>query len=279
MSSDLIEKYCDYVKCLSTFKKKKLEHVRISTYNVNLWKNYLSKSNFDALLNTIIDINADIMCLNEALFSGDLKNKFINKMHTAGYQFIKMCNDKYGINIIMSKYEIISSKIILLKKDKTTKYGIQRYALLCDVKINNIIIKILSTHLDVFDNTEQTRLSQIMQIIDHIDDDTIIVGDLNSLHKNDYTDDGWLAICNVDKERNVETRTFVTEYLTKNDFKDVFHLKQTKLNSLTTVWSMRRVDYMLIRPTFFLHKIKKCQVYPSIASDHLSLSIDIKIAV
>lgn len=251
------------------------EYHRIAIWNVHLWKDYLNRNNFDEIINVIKNINADVIGLVEAVFfkKGINKVDFIGKVNEIGYKYIHMCNSIYGINIIISKYKMTNVKILSLTKDPVRNQS--RYALLGNVNINNKIIPIVCTHLDVYDSTEECRLHQIKDIIKSTGDDYIIIGDFNSLNKSDYSENEWKIIESADKLINNETHHKVTDYLKANKFYDSF-TKSKDIVPKVTVWTLRRVDYMWIGKNF-AHKIKKCFVYPTLSSDHFPVIMDIKI--
>ncbi len=152
---------------------------------------------------------------------------------------------------------------------------VNRYSLYCNIKINNKDIDIVTTHLDVFDETEETRLKQIQEIIDKYGNDIILLGDFNSLQKRDYSEDYWDKITNDDKIRSVISQTKVTDYLKSIKMKDCY-TKLHKNEPIISVWSMRRVDYIFMNKKT-KYDVINCFIYPSLASDHLPLVVDIKI--
>jgi endonuclease/exonuclease/phosphatase family metal-dependent hydrolase len=233
---------------------------RIMTYNVKMFNNY------NGVINVIIKSNADIIGLNEALFFNISKDKFINDITLLGYNIV-MCNDKYGINILLSKYTINNYSIISLGKDNI-KYT-NRYAL----KANIGSLKILLTHLDPFDITENTRLKQINIIMKNIDDEYLIMGDLNCLRKSDYDINKYDAIVEIDRRRNILTKTIVTDFIEPKGFIDSF-VKINKIPPTISVWSCRRIDYIYIGQ-LFPYKINNSIIIPTSASDHLPIYIDI----
>jgi endonuclease/exonuclease/phosphatase family metal-dependent hydrolase len=209
---------------------------RIMTYNVEGFKKY------DEVLEVLSNSQADIIGLNEALFFNDeLRNKFQSDMTRLNYN-IKMCNN-YGINVILSKYPIEFSKVIKLEKDPIKNRN--RYML--HVKICNI--NIILTHLDAFDSTGQTRFNQIQTIGAYIKSDFIVMGDFNSIKG-----------------------TNVINYL-ELGFRDSFTILG-KQQPIMTSWTNRVIDFIFIGSTFPFRVIETA-IYPSIASDHFPVYIDI----
>lgn len=208
---------------------------RIMTYNVEGFKNY------DGVLKVIENSNADVIGLNEALFFSDLlKDRFFNDIKMLQYE-IKMCNS-YGINVLLSRYPINSSKVIKLEKDPIKNRN--RYLL----KANICGLDIFLTHLDPFDNTGETRFKQICTISSHILPNSIIIGDFNTT-----------------KGSNVINFIETT-------FQDSF-TKVEKEQPLMTTWSQRTIDFIFIG-NLFPYKINNSNIYPNNSSDHFPVYID-----
>jgi len=144
---------------------------------------------------------------------------------------------------------------------------VNRYAILCRIVLNDKSIDIVLTHLDVYDETEKTRTEQIMKILEKTDND-IIMGDFNSLRKDDYTDDEINKIIECNKNRDINTVFYVTESMALNDF------VTDKINM--SVWSMRRVDYIYINKNS-PYEIINTFTIPTLISDHFPVVSDIKL--
>ncbi len=181
-----------------------------------------------------------------------------------------MCNPKYGVNVLASKFKILSHSILSLSKDPIKMQS--RYALHTDVLINKKKISIVLTHLDIYDETENTRHKQICEILNKWDEIDIIMGDLNSLRKDDYTQDEWSVIKNDDKKRCVIMKHKVTSEIEKK-FTDSFILLDS-LPPKVSVWSNRRVDYIYVNNKFD-NKLVGSYMYPTLVSDHYPIYIDI----
>ncbi len=108
--------------------------------------------NRDSIVNTLKQINADVMCLQEFWFVDSVQHKWNHKTFfkdSMGYPYVMFTNDfswsagaLYGGNIIFSKYPIIKIKQEkLLSVDKTEDVGI------VDIAINNDTIRVLNFHL------------------------------------------------------------------------------------------------------------------------------------
>jgi len=150
-----------------------------------------------------------------------------------------------------------------------------RYAIKADILINNKIIKILGTHLDVYDETEELRLRQTKKIIENIDNSFLIFGDPNALRKKDYDKKTLDFIKESNEYRDVDTVYKVTNFLESNGFTDSF-VKSVNTCPIVSVWSYRRVDYIYIGNEFN-YKVIFSGIYPTLASDHYPIYCDIKL--
>jgi len=261
------------------FKPKINDNIRIMSFNVHFWKNYKNNYTKNDILKVIENSDADIIGLQEATFFGNSfseKNKFINDIELLGYIYYKMCNDRYGLNILLSKNKIIDYQIIKLVRRSqflVKSRDEQRYALICKIQLSeDEIINIVLTHLDVHDETEITRLEQIKQILSVMPSKSIIIGDFNSLRKKDYVADRWNQIVSNNKERGLDTMTLVTDIIESNNFFDSFDICFKKCD--VSVWSMRRVDYIYISQDF-PYTIRDSNVLATESSDHYPIYIDI----
>ena len=263
-------------KLLEKFKSQKLNNFiaknnkfRIASFNVHMWLDYKCGSSYDKIIDVIKESNADIMCLQEALFFKQSKTQFEKDVVNIGYNYIYMCNNRYGINIILSKYKSTKTQIISLIKDPIKNK--KRYGTRCDFEINNKKFNIVNVHLDVFDETEITRSTQITEILKYCDDDTILLGDFNSLRKDDYSKLEYKNILKEDLIRNVTTQNLVTSKIESDGFVDSFVYLTLDIPKIT-VWSCRRIDYMFLKE--FTKYLVSSNVFVTHASDHFMIYSD-----
>lgn len=268
--NQLVQQYKKYINDnKNNFDAK--NGLRILSYNVQLFKDIYQSLSFNKLNKLIDDSNSDIIILYEALFLKNYKTIFEEMIKKTKYVHIKYCNDKFGINILLSKYPITKCKILQLVKDPIK--NMSRYAIIATITVGDKLIKIAGCHLDVFDESEQTRKTQIEQVLNELDDEYILFGDLNSLRKKDYDDNEWNNLIKDCKLRNTEAYTLVTDFIEKNYFIDSWNLID-KQSPKITVWSMRRVDYIYVGKNF-KYSINNCNLLFTDSSDHLPLYIDI----
>lgn len=251
------------------FIKKSNNNLRFLSFNVHMWKNINNKIKYQEMIELIKESNADIVGLQEAMLHDKMISKsYKNDFEKIGYKYQFVANEKHGINILLSKIEIENIKILKLKQDPVKK--LNRYAIFGTINLNQKI-NIVVTHLDVYDETEETRLNQIKFIVESVEkmnfsNKTIIMGDFNCLRSKDYTENDWKRIRTHDLKRNVTSMTLVTDYLEQQKYQ-TFNLDMS-------VWSMRRVDYIYTKNiTNFIN----FSSYPSDLSDHYPIYVDLQI--
>lgn len=258
------------------------ETIRIATFNVHYWTDLHERSSFDNLLEDIKNLNADVICLQEVSF-GCTKfhqlsyDKLMQIFASIGYQYhSKILTQPYlGAdfgNAIFSKLPITNQQSGLLTKGSSrVRRGY------CCVHIPLLEIDICCVHLDVFDETGETRRLQLRELIDklsHIKSDNLIIcGDFNATRAADYSQVQLEDMIKRDTDRNVKTDLQTLEIIDKIDYHSCFdHINQISPNC--TVWSCRATDYIFVSKKFN-YKIERCGVYFTINSDHLPIYMDI----
>jgi endonuclease/exonuclease/phosphatase family metal-dependent hydrolase len=246
------------------------DHHRIMTYNVHGFKDIKNKNKLNQIIGIIASINPDILVLeevfvfkrNETIHQDDL-TKLLKQ-----YDFRHFAFSATGINMVCAKHEM-NARELDLGRDRIK--GIARNALICTFpKIPDLTV--IGTHLDVFDNTGKTRKKQITNIIQYLYPDNamnstmryIILGDFNSLRKADYSDPEWNHLIKMDALRKVKTVEDAVPMLQDIGFVDSF--VACGLNLKVSVWSGRRVDYILGKNITWaqsaVHKITASDHYP-----------------
>lgn len=273
----LVNKYIGYHEKLKNVNKINLKKnrntMRIMTYNIHMWYDCFDKTNVKNICDIIFSSKADIIGLQEIMFNKrtiQIK-KFIEIAKENGYEYYRFC-DVDGTNCLLSKYPVIESKVYSLEKDSVENQN--RYAIIGKIKINKKILNIIVTHLDVFDETGETRKKQAHQIIDklNINENYILLGDFNSLKQDDYEEKQWINIVKDDNKRGVDTICDTIPIFEKNNFVDCFSKKSCEHYN-NTVWSNRRVDYIMVKQNNI--KIDKCFVLHATESDHCPVVMDI----
>lgn len=292
---DIKKKYLDFIKSNKYHLiNKKTHDFRLATFNIHYWTDVWENNSLKKILNDIKYINADILCLQEAIFGVkyNINGKNINttnvidSLDKLGYYTI-FCNT------LPTWYGGIYGNMICIKKQyikdiTTTNYTFGKSKQSCIVSggIDGtketrcyILLElkkyvIICLHLDVCSELE--RKKQIKHIIKLLDKNEykkkkiIILGDFNTTDINQYTEKV--------KKKNILKYVFndsyynmnnnVIEELLKNNFKSATDY----LNINLTAWSGIQSDYIFTKN---IQNINSQILYTN-ASDHLPIIIDIK---
>ena len=262
-------------------KKKGL---RILTYNVHYWKDCtMMKDNRNDIIKIIEKLNPDIFFVNEAIYLYD--TKFPPPHCFKDYLIIKtankeICKNKFYGNVLFIKNNkinnIISTDIIKIDEETNNE------AILLSYKINSKIINCISSHLNVSDNTGNTRLNETKKIIKYIQRNNlkniIWCGDFNCLNlkyitKKQYKYYEEDFIIRFPKLKYKQPY-IVFDYLNNLNFINSFEITKHD-QPRSTCWTKRMVDYMLLYKLDKNIIIKNANVYHSSASDHLPIYMDI----
>lgn len=269
--------YDNYVNDVVLIKKDNL--CRVMTYNVHGFRDFYGKKKYAEIIQSIVIINPDILVLEEitlytyANVCTELQLR--SDLEKCGLFFSGFSS--CGINAVFSRYPFTANEIDL-GRDSIKK--VARNALMCTFLSHNISsdknIVIVGTHLDVYDESGKLRIRQMKTILDvlstntNIDNDKIIVmGDFNSLRKNDYTDNEWAYLSQLDKQRKVITVQDAVSIIESARFTDSFVECNDSIK--TSVWSGRRVDYIFGKNVNF----DQSATYKVTHSDHYPVYADL----
>ena len=256
--------------------------LRIITFNIYMWNNLWQKNNVDEVGRIILELNSDIIILQEALLDDNI-DKLKKLLHK--YFFIKH-NCLRGVNtpictLIITKYPILDAYSYPITKTPIETDDIECQVLIHSIiKLpNNKIMDIFGVHLDVHDETENTRYNQINDIINLISknrksNSVIIGGDFNALNKNNYSysEWEWIKNNNLGRKPQVMTQTKAIELLLNNGYVSCDKKNKNKY----TVWSGRTVDHIFINNNFE-YKLLDIYRYFTNCSDHLPVILDISL--
>ena len=253
--------------------------LRVASFNIHFHSPYSEngQNEGDSAIESTIqkELNADVLCLQEVCHD-DVANMPHTHFHLLSF---------IG-NAICSRYPLKDKTSYVYKAIYHETRGI------CGATIEHPIVgpvRIYNTHLDAFDDTEQIRLKQAMQIDSFVQSDlakysfdgpVLLMGDFNALHHASYVKDPdhWQWILKQDASRRVQSTSMAMEVLLDGagQWVDMFEDEPP----IVTTWSMRRIDYILTRraqgwgPT---HEFLPWVHYSS-TSDHLPVGLDITVS-
>lgn len=282
---ELIQSYVDQVNSLETtdFAPKPTNSFRFCSYNVKFFKfkNYTS-----ADVKLFIDkINPDAFSLIEYdnKYDNDFKYNNNNSNHILFEQL-----PGYGILTAYNTFDVNKGNYSLQCLDKVGTLDNERQGKLNElkgfthmsIKHNEITINIFTIHLDVCDESGNTRLQEIKDLYEYIIKKTfknvIILGDFNEwyLKKTDATyDDSLLDFKQRTGLDHFSTKTH--DFLFQHNFTNVFHLKNK--SPKFSCWSGKLVDFCYLFKDSWNSSVEIKDIYmPFIPySDHLPIIIDI----
>jgi endonuclease/exonuclease/phosphatase family metal-dependent hydrolase len=281
--------------------------LRIMTYNVHFWTDIHEQENLDKILQTIKNIDPEIVCLQEFLYS----DVVVDKLDKLDYHIITMClvvpswfNKPYG-NCIIIKKNLLKRLQFLKKKDdygnlcepyskcllgqkivsfppKDSKKIGSNDDKKCYIKISLPYFDIFCIHLTAYDPTGTQRIKELNIINDDIKRSSLIMGDFNALSSDN---DKISNIIDEYKKNNPQlvkilglTFNEINHVITSLNWMDVFKIKSI-VPPLYTNWTGFRVDYIFVAKwenmdTFV--NIDNASTYFSSDSDHNPLFVDLK---
>lgn len=284
---------------------------RIVTYNVHMWTgvpiyayDWSDKfaNNFDNIMNVILLLNPDILCLQEILYIPEMMKKiyehydlvtscqivpsyYKNKLYMTGI-FIKKNTQMQYVNEFSknNKSDIcpneqkcyFNQKSFMLNNDK----NVINKEIKCFTKISFPHFDLINVHLSAYDSTGEIRVKELDIINEQISKNvpTIITGDFNMvnakylLEKSDYKNNYMEYINNIKKKfgiTDIEYNHVINDLGWKDETSNSDDLCQEYTN-----WTGFKVDYIFTK-YFNTDVIKKVGAFYNNASDHIPLIIDL----
>lgn len=162
--------------------QKNDETVRVVTYNVHFWADPKSNPNFDAILQVIQELNADILILQEVFWGPAWSNRGMTRdqikeaFKALGYknflfgQAATLANAPFG-NVIISKYPLLPQFLdkAFVYSAKPARCEEERCFVKAVIKLpNDKSMTVYGTHLDVYDETGKVRHHQIEELLENM---------------------------------------------------------------------------------------------------------------
>ncbi len=261
---------------------------RFMTWNVYGGKNSSDHFDIASQINVIEKIAPDVLALQEDIPHGIWEH--LNKSQYTAIHF-GLADGHLGNALAIRNTCQLLGHITVIPLPRGPKQAAEkRNALSARLRVGNSHIRVITTHLDVWDNTGATRLAQLAAIHVYLtslpaDDHTLVVfmGDLNALDKQllDKFDHAFphlqlrIKTEQQDRERGITTPTpyeeiaFIRQSM---GFSEVYNL----LN-IFGPWSTskfgRRIDYIFLKGE--KERLQNAYVYFTAASDHLPVVADI----
>lgn len=310
----LLNIYSDNTILLSKqnpIKPKSDSVIRMMTWNIHYWSKIVANNdtdindktekkeyaNWEAILKDIVEINPDIACLQEVNYG---KTKYINsdlndELNKRGYIIISYCNTtsswfevpygniiigRKGMNWCANAVKPCNIAPTIPQRNNVYKINSEGKSTKCFIETIYNNVKIICTHLDVYDNTGRIREKQIEELDQYIGSTcpTIIFGDFNLVNEQDYQsnqdDKDWYNYISTKLGMNGQAYDLIKS----KGWVDSFDIVGTKPKY--TTWNITRIDFIFLKnfktvPNIDMTKLlDDCFVYYTTNSDHIQVIID-----
>jgi endonuclease/exonuclease/phosphatase family metal-dependent hydrolase len=223
---------------------------RLATLNVH---SFHCPTNYDTNISDLVSIlgplNLDLIAVQE-MQNDDKWEKFCQRLSLPNF-IHGQCRGDYFANGIASNHPIVSHSN---QSDHFSYPGGTRTLLQCRLGGDHpfVVDRLFAvTHLDHMN--EDNRLEQIQYFKSHTENIDILMGDMNALTRDDYSENYYTNIVAGKRERsNWEKPRFeLTDLITKQwNYQDAFKLinPQVKDEQVGTCVYGTRIDYIYLRP-------------------------------
>ncbi len=244
---------------------------RLATLNVHSFQNSLFYHNniFD-LVSILEPLNLDLIAVQE-IQNNQEWSQFSNRL-SFQYSLYGECNREFFGNGIASRYPIASYSHIA----STSCTDEVRCLLQCSLDSNNPFIQnrlFAVTHLNHLN--EDNRLKQIKEFDPYKENIDILMGDMNALTRNDYSENYYRDIVLGKREKSGwEKPRFDLTKLIRDEwgYQDAFRSFNPELKDeqVATCDYGTRIDYIYVQPRIYDQwKLTKCEIINTKgATDH-----------
>lgn len=244
--------------------------LRLASYNVHFFSPYEGHSGKSAMKAAIREVNADVLALQEV-------PKRLASWLRDTYRYLYVRPHRSGcLNVLASRVPLrdVHCEAYAAGGDRTYIHGV--------LDTGAGPVRVVCTHLDVWDSSGAKRAAQAAELEQAVsalpEANTIVLGDMNAVRREHYGPEHWAWIERQDRLRGVEaTPAFELDPLFEAGYHDVLGELGPQGTHCVTVWSIRRVDYALLRPSWDL-PIVNAFVHSTAASDHMPIVVDVNIA-
>jgi endonuclease/exonuclease/phosphatase family metal-dependent hydrolase len=223
---------------------------RLATINVHSFRSALeNKNNVQELVSILKPLNLDLLAAEEVNNDQNWLN-FCQNLSLNYFIFDPTYGNSHG-NGIASRYPIIFQRSQPINfQSPGGKRSILQYRLGGDHPF--VVDRLFAvTHLDHMN--EDARLEQIRYFKPHRQDIDILMGDMNALTRDDYSENYYTNIVAGKREKSgwEKPRFDLTDLITKQwNYQDAFKLinPQAKDEQVVTCAYGTRIDYIYLRP-------------------------------
>lgn len=149
------------------------KNISVMSYNIHRGKDYEDKYTLEEMINFLEESNADIICLQEVLFS---QHTLIREHGNYKSQFVANIDIPIAATGLAtySKYPIVESNHIVL-----TSKTEQRGALHTVYKIDGKLLNVINVHLGLDKKERIKQVEELKNYVKKLDGDVLIAGDFN----------------------------------------------------------------------------------------------------
>lgn len=270
--------------------KKNNSTIRLATFNVHMWSDPFGADTYQELVQDIAALHADVLALQEVI-TFDLGRIIADFMqlgytHHIFYGTHTTAAGEFG-NMIFSKYPFVGNEV-----SKTFNVDMgqpeQRNFIRVQLQLpNGQSMVVYTTHLDVYDDTEQRRVAEVQELLADIArqscKNVVMMGDFNAVRQRDYNPQIWQLLQADDMQRIPQlralggVRTGAMRLCDQHGLRDAYDVAQVQ-HPAWTCWTGKVIDYLLLGRSWTL-PVTRCMVLPNVHSDHCPQIMDVGLPV
>jgi endonuclease/exonuclease/phosphatase family metal-dependent hydrolase len=243
-----------------------LDNFTIVSWNIHngFYNEDESEFTFAASVQWLKSVRPDILCLQEVTWRGITQTQFeaIMRQELGLVHFVYAnAEDLYGNGffgqVIVSRFPPVFSYALELPRGNVPEEGRSAAIMTVQPSPTKLPLTIVNTHLDVHDQTEETRYLQLQAIASFLNtnelEPAIIAGDMNATRRQDYTLQQWNRLGGDKYIPTVALNSLEQLYGSSSNgqFFDVLDTMSTqytpnKANLSTLLARYKRIDYMFV---------------------------------
>jgi endonuclease/exonuclease/phosphatase family metal-dependent hydrolase len=253
--------------------------LKIVTYNVHGWQTSSFKENFKLVIESMQQIQPDVLGLNEVDSShGKTARDTITELSLElGFDH-RVCGLVDWINFgnaLLSRFPFRNLKSTsLIVRDAE-----ERNAVGADFGHYAIIV----THLDhISEDVRLKQLDTVLRFCQEFRKPHILMGDFNALTREDYTDDEWQELVEERRCRRWELPEHkVTSVMKESGYRDAWLESGNCEKRRTAHVSNPKygIDYFWLSSDWPTGSVQCCQIIQDMASDHFPVLLEVNCPV
>ena len=211
----------------------------------NVYQFYNSKGS--DMGKVLAELKPDVVALQEASFSKTDKKRDLEDLAQTLGANVQKVNAIFDLhNCIVSSLKCLQQEDLYIDVDHFERRSLVVSKLQLPTTKSNYSLNVASLHLDVM--SESTRLKQIekvLQFLNHLNPFYILMGDFNSLHREDYSDEYWDEINRIRIQNHLEpsNSSVMKKIIDELGHLDCgYHFNDGQFKAQKTVWAGTRLN-------------------------------------